>query len=112
MSEASRSKRPETGRGIQLFRIDEIRAEELGVTLVLSGVLTAEYVAETQARIAQLQQRRYAIKLDLVGLRHVDRAGIAFLLWAARSSIPLLHPAPYVLTWLRQEHLQSDVECI
>ena len=94
-----------------MFRIDEIRAEELGVTLRLSGALTAEYVAETQARIEQLQQRRYAIQLDLAELRRVDRAGIAFLLWAARRSIPLLHPAPYVLTWLRQERLQSDVEC-
>jgi ABC-type transporter Mla MlaB component len=92
-----------------LFRIDEIRAEELGVTLALSGALTADYVAETQARIAQLQQRCYAVQLDLTELRHVDRAGIAFLLWAARGSIPLLHLAPYVLTWLKQEYLHGDV---
>ena len=95
-----------------MFRIDEIRAGELGVTLALSGALTAEYVAETKARIEQLQQRSYAIKLDLAELRRVDRVGIAFLLWATRGSIPLLHLAPYVLTWLKQEHLHNDVESI
>ena len=94
-----------------MFRIDEIRAEELGITLALSGTLTAECISETQARIELLQQERFAIKLDLVELRRVDRAGIAFLLWAANRNIPLLHPAPYVLTWLRQERLQSDVGC-
>jgi len=93
-----------------LFRIDEIRGEGLGVTLLLSGVLTAEYICETQARIEQLPQRGYAVQLDLAELRRVDRAGITFLLWAARRSIPLLHPAPYVLTWLKQEYLQNGFE--
>jgi hypothetical protein len=92
-------------KGLNLFRIDEVHAEELSVTLTFSGALTAECVCEVQAKIEQLQQRRFAVKLNLAELRRVDRSGITFLLWAARRNIPLLHPAPYVLTWLKQEHL-------
>jgi ABC-type transporter Mla MlaB component len=79
-----------------------------GITLALSGALTVECIAETQARIEYLQQRRHAVHLDLAELRCVDRAGITLLLWATRRSIPLLHPAPYVLTWLKQESLQGE----
>jgi hypothetical protein len=102
------SRRPFTSffkKGLRLFRIDAILAEDFSVTLALSGELSAECVSETQARIEQLQQRRLAVRLDLAELRRVDRSGIALLLWAARRDIPLLHPAPYVLTWLKQEHL-------
>jgi len=78
--------------------------------MALSGVLTAEYVCETQARIEQLQQGLYTVQLDLAELRRVDRAGITFLLWATRRSIPLLHPAPYVLTWLKQEYVTTPLQ--
>lgn len=89
-----------------MFRIDELHRNGC-TTLLLSGTFTSEHVPEARAKLEALQQQGYIVELELSQLRHIDREGIALLIWATGAGRALLDAPRYVITWITQEGLHT-----